>query len=80
MDIMFKNLINSNSISKEIHKTIKPVGTRRVLRMDFGKTANVNKQQIDGCTPYWPILSALLTPTYNLAKFLVPILKFFNQR
>ena len=34
----------------------------------------VHKQQVDGCPPFRPILSALQTPTYNLAKFLVPIL------
>ena len=33
-----------------------------------------HKQQVDGCPPFRPILSALQTPTYNLAKFLVPIL------
>ena len=34
----------------------------------------VHKQQVNGCPPFRPILSALQTPTYNLAKFLVPIL------
>ena len=34
----------------------------------------VHKQQLDDCPPFQPILSALHTPTYNLAKFLVPIL------
>ena len=34
----------------------------------------VHKQQIDGCPPFRLIFSALQTPTYNLAKFLVPIL------
>ena len=30
---------------------------------------------IDNCPPFRPILSAVNTPTYRLAKFLVPILK-----
>ena len=34
----------------------------------------IHKQQVDGCPPFRPILSALQSPTYNLAKFLVPIL------
>ena len=34
----------------------------------------VQKQQVDGCPPFRPVSSALQTPTYNLAKFLVPIL------
>ena len=34
----------------------------------------VHKQEVDGCPPFMPTLSALQTPTYNLAKFLLPIL------
>ena len=34
----------------------------------------VNKQQVDGCPPFQPILYTLQTPTYNYAKLLVPIL------
>ena len=35
----------------------------------------VHKDIIDNCPPFQPILSAINTPTYKLAKFLVPILK-----
>ena len=35
----------------------------------------VHKDIIDNCPPFWPNLSAINTPTYKLAKFLVPILK-----
>ena len=38
------------------------------------RNCKVHKQQVDGCPPFRPILSALQTPTYNLAKLLVPIL------
>ena len=41
---------------------------------DCTKDCKVHKQQVDGCPPFRPILSALQTPTYNLAKFLVPLL------
>ena len=34
----------------------------------------VHKQQVNCCPPFRPILSALQTPTYNLAKILVPTL------
>ena len=35
----------------------------------------VHKDIIDNCPPFRPILSAINTPTYKLAKFLVSILK-----
>ena len=34
------------------------------------------KDIIDNCQPFRPILSAINTPTYKLAKFVVPILNF----
>ena len=37
--------------------------------------AKVNKIVTDGLPSFRPILSAIGTPTYNLAKFLVPILE-----
>ena len=35
----------------------------------------MHKKCVDGCPPFRPILSALQTPTYKLAKYLVPILE-----
>ena len=58
-------------MSKEMHKSIKPVGT---VPGSMYRLCKVHKQEEDGCPPFSPILSALQTPTYNLAKFLVPIL------
>ena len=52
-------------------KFVKPVGTRPDIMCGNCK---VHKQQVDGCPPFRSVLSALQTPTYNLAKFLVPIL------
>ena len=54
-----------------MRKSIKPVGTRPGTTYGLCK---VPKQEVDGCPPFRPILSALQTPTYNFAKFLVPIL------
>ena len=36
--------------------------------------AKIHKKVVDGCPPFRPILSAIGTPTYKLAKFFVPIL------
>ena len=58
-------------MSKEMRKFVKPVGTRPGII--YGN-CKVHKQQVDGCPPFRPILSALQTPTYNLNKSLVPIL------
>ena len=71
IDTIFKNLVDSNSMSKEMRKFVKPVGTRPDIM--YGN-CKVHKHQVDGCPPFWPILSALQTPTCNLDKFLVPIL------
>ena len=37
--------------------------------------AKVHKQPVNKCLLFRPILSVISTPTYNIAKFLVPILK-----
>ena len=71
IDTIFKDLVDSNSMSKEMRKFVKPVGTRPGIM--YGN-CKVHKQQVDGCPTFRPILSTLQTPTYNLAKFLVPIL------
>ena len=39
----------------------------------------VHKDIIDNCLPFRPILSAINTPIYKLAKFLVPISKFLTS-
>ena len=54
-----------------MRKSIKPVGSRPGIMYGLCK---VHKEEVDGCPLFRPILSALQTPTYNLAKFLVPIL------
>ena len=74
--IIFKNLVDSNSMSKEMRKFAKPIGTRAGIM--YGN-CKVHKQQVDDCPPFRPILSALQTPTYKLAKFLVPILNPLTQ-
>ena len=46
-----------------------------LLRIIAPGLCNIHKDIIDNCPPFPPILSAINTPTYKLAKFLVPILK-----
>ena len=67
IDTIFKNLVDSNSMSKEMRKFAKPVGTSPGIM--YGN-CKVHKQQVDGCPPFRPILSALQTSTYNLATLL----------
>ena len=45
IDTIFKNLVDPNSMSKEMHKFIKPVGIRPGIMCGNCK---VHKQQIDG--------------------------------
>ena len=67
IDTIFKNLADSNSMLKEMHKFVKPVVTGPGII--YGN-CKLHKQQVDGCPPFQPILLALQTPTYNHAKFL----------
>ena len=39
----------------------------------------VHKDIINNCLPFRPIFSAINTPTYKLAKVLVPILDFLFE-
>ena len=73
---IFKNPVDFNSMSKEMRKLVKPVGTTPGIMYENCK---VHKQQVDGCSPFRPILSALQTSIYNLAKFLVPILNDLDK-
>ena len=76
IDTIFKNLVDSNFRSNEMPKFLKPVGTRPGIMYRNWK---VHKQQVDGCPPFRPILSALQTPRYNLVTFLVPILNHLTK-
>ena len=48
IDTIFKNLVDSNSISKQMYKSIKPVGARPGTVYGLCK---VHKQEVDGCPP-----------------------------
>ena len=59
-------------MTKKPRKSLKPVGTRPGIM--YGP-CKVHKASVGNCPPFRRILSALNTPTYKLAKFLVPILR-----
>ena len=68
----YKNLVDSNCMSKETQRHVKALGTRPGI--SYG-SCKVHKKCVHGCSPFRTILSALQTPTNKLGKFLVPILK-----
>ena len=72
VDNILKKLVASKSISEETRRSLKPVGTRPGIMYGLCK---VHKDIIDNCPPFRLILLVINTPTYKLAKFLVPILK-----
>ena len=72
IDIIFKNLVNSNSVPKEMCKSVKPI---KISPGTMYGLCKVYKQQADGCPSFRSFFSTLQTPTYSLAaKFLVSIL------
>ena len=57
IDTIFKKLVNSKSMSEEMHKSVKPVGTRTGTMYGLCK---VHKQQVDGCPTFWPSFSGFV--------------------
>ena len=66
MDTIFKNLVDSNNMSNEMRKIVKPVGTMPGIM--YGN-CKVHTQQVDVCPPYRPNLLAL---HITLLSFLFP--------
>ena len=69
---LFNNLYDNNKISKDELLKICPVGSRPGILYGNPK---VHKPVVDNMPKFRPILSAINTPGYNLAKFLIPILE-----
>ena len=69
---LLRDLKNSEVIFETVYKSLKPRGSRFGILYGLCK---VHKQLVDNCPPFTPIMSAIRTPTYNLAKFLVPLLE-----
>ena len=66
-----KLLKDKEIIDKSTYKSIKPVGSRPGILYGLGK---IHKETRNGIPPFRPILSAIGTPTYKLAKFLLKFL------
>ena len=65
---LLKKLKNKNATSEETYDKLKPVGSKPGTLYGSPK---VHKPLTNGLPPFRPILSAIITPTYKLAKFLV---------
>ena len=68
---VLKKLKEKQQISEKKYMTLHPVGSRPGIL--YGR-AKMHKPIKDGGPPFRPILSDIGTPTYKLAKFLVPLL------
>ena len=66
-----KLLKDKEIIGKSTYKSIKSVGSRPSILYGSGK---IHKKTDNGVPPFRPILSAIDTPTYKLAKFLLKFL------
>ena len=71
VSVLLKSLFDQEIIDEFTYKYIKPVGSRPGILYGLGK---VHKEPKNGLPPFRPILSAIGTPTYKLAKFLLQFL------
>ena len=69
---LLKQLNDSEVISDTEYKKLKPRGSRFGILYGLCKS---HKSLIDNCLHLRPILSAIKTPSYNIAKYLVRILE-----
>ena len=66
-----ENFLTKNYISQQDYDKLIPSGSQPGILYGLAK---IHKRVIGNCPPCRPILSAINTPTYKIAKFLVPIL------
>ena len=69
---LLKELKASEAISETDYKKLKPRGSSFGVLDGLYKT---HKKVLDKCPSFRPILSAVKTPSYNLAEFLVPLIE-----
>ena len=66
----------AGSISLETYNNIKPVGSQPRRMYCLCKVHKEPKNSdLNHCPPFRPILSAINTASYNIAKFLIPIME-----
>ena len=68
---MIKNLHQKECLTKKESDSVYPTGSRLGI---LYVSSQVHKPIIDNCLSFRSILSAIGTPAYDLAKFLVPVL------
>ena len=73
---LLKELKASEAISENDYKKRKPIGSSFGVLYGLCKT---HKEVLDKCPSIRPILSAIKTPSYNLAKFLVPLIETITK-
>ena len=67
-----KDLLDNNYLTEDEYKFLNPVGSQPGILYGMCKV----HKDLDGLSPpFRPILAAIGTPTYNLSKFFVPLLK-----
>ena len=71
-----KKFKNKNTISDDTYNRLRPVGSTPGTLYESAKE---HKLLINGLPPFRPILSAIGTSTYKLAKFLVPVVSDITQ-
>ena len=64
-----RSISKNDSLTEQQYKKIKAVGSNPGILYGLCK---VHKALVDVCPPFRPILSTIETPTYKLAKYLVP--------
>ena len=72
---VLKNFRDKKQISSEQYKDLSPLVSRPGIMYGLAK---VHKIVTDGLPSFRPILSTIGTPTYKLAKFLVPLLELLT--
>ena len=73
---LLKELKTSETISEIDYKKLKPRGSSFGVLYGLCKT---HKKVLNKCPPFRPILSAIKTPSYNLAKYLIPLIKAITK-
>ena len=68
---ILKVLHKTGKLSKQEFDKIYPIGSRPGILYGLAK---VHKSSVNGSPPFRPILSAIETSTYQLSKFLIPLL------
>ena len=74
---LLKELKASEAMSENDCKKLKPRGSSFGVLYGLCKT---HKKVLDKCPPIRPIFSAIKTPLYNLAKFLVPLIEPITKK